>query len=887
MGWNWYNEIMEEKEMIQTPWFFSIEEVLNKLNTSIKGLSEKEAKQRLDKFGDNNFRKKKDLSIPKLALKQLMSPLIFILIGAVVLTGILQEWLNMSVIVGAILINAGLGLYREYQAENTLEKLETYIKDRSRVIRNGNEQEIESSLLVPGDIIKLSYGSRVPADARLISVNNLKVDEAILTGESVPETKMLEIISESTIMADRTNMVYAGTLVVEGFATAVIVETGSKTEIGKIAEIVSSTNRVATPIQKGISQLSWYIFILTMFIVIAIFILGIFRGEEIFHMLILAAAVAVGAVPESLPIALTVILSVGAERIASKKGIVRKLAAAETLGSTTLIMTDKTGTLTKADMKLVGVDTFDFLKKENYSESNITHLSEKQKRILQLALQNINVVIQNPNDHEKNWKFTGHPFEVNIAKASALHNIPLREILTEESFLHLPFNSSNKFSVSKKNHSYVIMGAPDILLKRSNVDKDTYLKILSWIQEASISGKRLIAIGTLSVGEIKEVTPESIVNISFEGILSFFDPVREEVPLALENIKAHGVKVIIMTGDLKGTAISVAKSLGWSVAEDEVLTGEDIRSMTDVQLIEVIKGIKIFARVTPEDKLRIGNLYRSLGEIVAMTGDGVNDAPALKSMDIGISLGSGSDVAQSAADLVLLDDNFQTISMAIDEGRRILANIRKAFIYLMSNALDEVFVIGGSLIFNIALPLTALQIIWVNLFTGSLPALAFAYDENLDKGMGKKLSKKELLTPEVKILSFGLGILSSVLVFLLYYLLLYFNVDIKIARSVFFVCFSIYVLVIAFSFRSLYKPIFSYNPFSNKKLNIAILIGIALLIATMSFPFMRNLFDIAPMPFSWMWLVVSWALFNIILVEIAKSIFRYRIKILNKKFIKI
>ena len=370
---------MEEKVIIQTPWFFTSEEVLNKLNISINGLSEREVQERLKIFGSNDFKKNNNLNISKLALEQLMSPLIFILMGAAILTGILQEWLNMFVIVSAILINAGLGLYREYQAENTLEKLKTYIKDRSRVIRNGNEQEIESSLLVPGDIIKLSYGSRIPADARLILVNNLKVDEAILTGESIPETKALDIVSESTQMADRTNMVYAGTLVVEGFATAVIIETGNRTEIGKIAEIISNTDRVATPIQKGVNQLSWYIFIVTIFIVLAIFTLGLFRGEPLFHMLILSAAVAVGAVPESLPIALTVILSIGSERIASKKGIIRKLSATETLGSVTLIMTDKTGTLTKANMQLVGVYTLNMLIKENYFESAITRLSENQK----------------------------------------------------------------------------------------------------------------------------------------------------------------------------------------------------------------------------------------------------------------------------------------------------------------------------------------------------------------------------------------------------------------------------------------------------------------------------------------------------------------------------
>ncbi len=875
---------MEEKITVEMPWFLSSEDVLNKLKTTTGGLSSEEAQKRLKDFGGNILLKKENFSILKLAIKQVLSPLIFILIGAGLLTGILHEWTNMFVIIGAVIINTGLGLYREYQAENTLEKLVTYIKERGRVIRNGYEQEIETSLLVPGDIVKLSYGSRIPADARIISVNNFKIDEAILTGESVPETKTEESIEESTPLADRTNMVYAGTLVVEGFAQAVVVETGNKTELGKIAKIVSSADKTITPIQKGISQLSWYIFILTIFIIAGIFVLGIFRGEQVLQMLVLSAAVAVGAVPEALPIALTIILATGAERIAKRKGVVRQLSAAETLGSTTLVMTDKTGTLTKADMQLVGIYTFDTLVKDHYSTLHITHLSTEQKEIIKLALKNIDVVIQNPDTDEKKWKFIGHPFEINIARAAVLHHIPLKETIMDGDSLHIPFNSSNKFSVARDgNHRYIIMGAPDILLKRSSVDKDTYLKILSWIQNASADGKRLIAIGTFHTKNRKSLEIDSIKNITFNGIMSFFDPVREGVSGAIENIEAHGVKVKIVTGDLKGTAVSVARSLGWSVEEKEILTGEDVHQMKDEELLDIIQKIKIFARVTPEDKLRIGNLYRRLGEVVAMTGDGVNDAPALKSMDIGISLGSGNDVAQSAADLVLLDDNFQTISMAIDEGRRILANIRKTFIYLMSNALDEVFVIGGSLILNIALPLSALQIIWVNLFTGSLPALAFAYDDNLDKGISKKLQKKELLTTEVRVLSFGLGTATSFLLFLLYYALLHFNVDIKIARSVFFVCFSIYILITSFSFRSLYRPLFSYNPFSNKKLNIAILIALSILIATMSIPFMRNLFDIAPMPPSFMWLVILWSIFNVALVESAKFIFRYRINLNHLK----
>ncbi|MEJ0002311.1 MAG: HAD-IC family P-type ATPase [bacterium] len=310
---------------------------------------------------------------------------------------------------------------------------------------------------MPGDIIKLSYGSRVPADARIISTNNFKIDEAILTGESVPETKTAESLAESAPMADRLNMAHAGTLVVEGFAAAVVVETGNRTEIGKIADIVSGTERAVTPIQKGVNQLSWYIFILTMLIITGIFVLGVFRGESVLEMLILSAAVAVGAVPESLPIALTIILAVGSDRIASKKGIVRKLAAAETLGSVTLVMTDKTGTLTKADMQLVGIDTFDMLRAGTYAEPGLASLSPEQKAVLATALQNIDIIVQNPAGAEKDWKFVGHPFEVNIAKASVAHGIPLGKALAEKNPLHIPFNSSHKFSVSRQGNDLVIM----------------------------------------------------------------------------------------------------------------------------------------------------------------------------------------------------------------------------------------------------------------------------------------------------------------------------------------------------------------------------------------------------------------------------------------------
>ncbi|MCC6520780.1 cation-transporting P-type ATPase [Candidatus Nomurabacteria bacterium] len=854
----------------QKPWSVKIEDIFTALETQVHGLSESALSQRMTLYGANVLQKYAKKSKVTIFLKQLASPLIFILLGAAVVTFLLKEWIEVIVVMTAVLVNAGLGFYREYHAENTLEKLSGFIKDRARVIRDGIEHEVDSEELFPGDIIKVSYGSRVPADARILSTNNIYVDEAILTGESKPIQKNVTIVPVSATVAERMNMLHAGTLVVDGFATAVVVATGVHTEIGKIAGLVSGTKQAKTPIQKGLEKISWIIFAIVIVIVVGIFILGIYRGEPLFDMLILSVAVSVGAVPEALPIALTVILSIGAERIAKKQGVTRTLIAAETLGSTSLIMTDKTGTLTEANMKLVGVYT---VKELNEDSDHGGVYTSDDDAVLQLALHNVDVLIENPHDPVSEWTFKGKPFEVHIVKTAREKGIDITGIQHNNASLLIPFNSTHKFSVSKQKHHFVVVGAPDILLARAHMDKDAFLRLETWITEASNEGKRLIAVGT--VKELSDTPAVSdITNISFKGILAFHDPIRANVPDAIKKIESLGVRVVMITGDLKGTAIAVGRELGWDVSEDQVITGHDIQSLTDAELLAVIPQKKIFARVTPEDKLRIGLLYRQLGEVVAMTGDGVNDAPALKAMDIGVALGSGSDVAKSVAGLVLLDDNFEIISMAIQEGRRILVNIRKTFVYLMSNSLDEVFVVGGSLIVGIAMPLTALQIIWVNLFTGSLPALAFAYDDDFDHQMYKHRTLKSIFTREVNLLTFGVGVMSSLLLFFTYYGLIRFGVDVQTARSVFFVCFASYILVISYSFRSLNKPLFSYPIFSNKRLNQGILVAIVFLVATMGIPQLRALFDLNTIPLVWFWFIAVWLVANVLLVEGTKYFFR-------------
>lgn len=839
-------------------WSYSAKETLSLLETTKRGLSKKEVKKRIKQFGKNQLAVAHSFSRIKILLRQFWSPLIFILIIAGVLTLILKKPVDSTVIFLAVAVNAALGFYQESRAEKALDRLRSYIKKRARVVRDGKEVGIEAEQLVIGDIIYLGYGSRVPADARLISVEDFSVDEAILTGESMPIVKHTRSLSGETSLPERKNMVFGGTLVVEGYGYAVVTATGSDTEIGKIAESVAKAERGKTPLQIAVSKIAWFIAGIAVIFIGGIFALGVMRGESIFDMFLVSAAVAVGTVPEALPIALTVILAVGVEQLAKRKGIVRSLSAAETLGSTTVIMTDKTGTLTQADMKLVDISTLKDIVSGNFRDGNeLKKLTSQQEEILKLATLNTDVLVENPDDNPKDWRVVGRALEVQIFKAAGkygLDPVGLKKKTTH--YLTSPFSSQNKFSASrissKNKDSIVMVGAPDTLLDKAKISKKDYAVAREQIDKLSSEGKRLLGV---------------MVDNVFAGLLSFYDPIRPGVPEAVKEIEASGVRVIMATGDLKGTALSVAAGLSWKVLENQVLTGDEIQRMGDKELLKKLSRIKVFARVTPEDKLRIGKLLKQKGEIVGMTGDGVNDAPSLKTVDIGIAVGSGSDVAKDVADLVLLDDNFETIVAAIREGRRILNNIRKAFVYLMSDCLDEVLLIGGALVIGLPLPLTALQIIWANFFTHSLPALSFAFDDSAD---GQKKVDGGVLNNEVKVLTLGIGVLTSFLLLALYWFLLWINVEITLARTFLFTCFASYTLFVAFSLRNLNRSIFSYNIFSNHFLSLSVLIGLISTGAVVYLPFLQGSFGMTTLPLTWLGWVGVWIAVNIGLVELVK-----------------
>ncbi len=875
-------------------WSYDVARALTALKTERGGLTLTEQIRRLKTFGPNRLETKHHFDLPKIIAHQFASPLIFILLAAGGLTLFLGEWLDATVIGLAIAVNTALGSYQEARAGNALAKLRSYIRERARVIRGGIEQEVEAESLVPGDVLRLAYGNRVPADARLLSINDCAVDESILTGESLPITKTIDPLSEAAPLPDRTNMVFGGTLVTSGYATAVVTATGRESELGRIAALVARATNDSTPLQRGVGRLAWLITAIMAAVVTGIFVLGIHRGENIAEMFVVSAAVAVGAIPEALPIALTVVLSVGVEQLAKRQGIMRHLGAAETLGSTSVIITDKTGTLTEANMQLVNVlPVADILNKPLPTAGTPARkLSREEKDLLTLAAFNTNVLVANPEDPRENWRLVGRPLETNIIKSLLAHGLaPLTMLKKAEFHLLLPFSSNHRFSavlvhgsthlpppLNRHSHTLLCLGAPDTILKKSKLPKDDYLRLQEAVEKMSNQGKRLLGLALKPIKKesvVNKLAPDDVTDVEFLGLLAFYDPLRPSVPAAIKQIEDSGLRVIIATGDLPGTAEAVAAGLGWQLNPGQILTGEEMRRLTDEELLENLENIKIFARVTPEDKLRVGRLYQARGEVVGMTGDGVNDAPSLQAMDIGIAVGSGSDVAKEVADLVLLNDNFETIVKAIEEGRRILANIRKTFVYLMSNSLDEVFLIGGSLILGLPLPLTALQIIWVNFFTGSLPALSFAFDRSPEQKNFTVSDTKTVLNAEVRWLSISVGVLISSLLLALYHGLITQGVETDTARTFLFACFASYILLVAFSFRSLRQAIFRYNPLANRFLNWSVLGSLGLIALTIYWPPFQKIFGTTALSPAWLLWLLLWLFFTLAIVEMAKWLYRF------------
>lgn len=859
---------MLTKESVQQPfWAMKIEEVMRALEAGSHGLTDNAVETRKAIFGANTIPQKSNLTPLKIALNQFRSPLILILISAGILTFFLGEWVEMGVIFSAVILNAALGFYQEQKAELALEALTSYIRTRARVRRGGTEHEIDASHLLPGDIIRVSMGDRVPADARIIFANNLEVDESVLTGESLPTAKDADEIPAGVGLSERKSMIYSGTLAVQGFADAVVTGIGSATEFGKIASLLAEKKREETPLERSIRRFTVSAGLVLAILVALLFGLGIFLGKDLSEMFLVAVAVAVAAVPEGLPVALTVILAVGVQRLAGKNGVVRRLLAAETLGSTSVILTDKTGTLTQAKMEMARVVPYG-----NTGE-------QAEKDLLRDAILNTDVAIENPNDPPRDWKMFGKALEVALIRGAAEKGILSREdkrVVVDR----LPFSSQYKFSAVITHtdiHAHsVMLGAPEILLRYTDMSEEEKNILLGQIETLAYGGERVLGVITKSLAkEHRKFSREGLSEFKFKGLISFRDPLRPTAREAVRRMKEAGVRTIIVTGDHRGTAEAVARDLGLVDGKGAVLTGDDLNYLKKEELANRAGEVSVFARVTPEQKVMLAKLYQEKGEVVAVSGDGVNDAPALETADIGVAVGSGTDVAKSAADLVILDDNFETIVAAIEEGRRIMDNIRKVITYLLSSVLDELLLIGGALLFGLALPLNALQILFVNFFSESFPAVGFAFEKNID-GLGSAPRKlqKNLFDREIRFLISVIGISTSLLLFLLYAYLLRAGFSEELVRSFIFATFATYSLILVFPLRSLGKSVLEYNPFSNFYLTGGVGFGLVLTGLAIYLPFLQNVLQTVPLPPVWLVGVLAVGLANIVAVELGKWLFR-------------
>ena len=866
-----YNNTMLDSKSIKQPfWSMSVEETLHALETRMEGLSEEEVGRRIGLFGLNEIRDGMGLSWLRLFLNQFKSPLIFILIVAGTVTFFLKDWLDTGVILGAVLVNVILGFYQEAKAENVLELLKSYVKTRTRIRREGGENIIDAVRLVPGDIIRVSLGDKVSADGRIIFANNFEVDESVLTGESIPVEKKADPVETPASVADRSSMVFGSTLAVGGFADVVITATGMNTEFGKITALLEKKNESKTPLQIAIAHFSFWSGLILLIMTIGLFSFGIYLKYNTLEMFLIAVAVAVSAVPEGLPIALTVIMAVGVEHLAKRKGIVRRLLAAETLGSTSLILTDKTGTLTEAKMELTGLIP--------YRGSS----SEQVNNLLIEALTTVDVVIENPNEEPSKWRMFGNIMEVALVRGAVQKGIFVDRILKENPvFDRLAFSSDRKFAASVHAHNssrrMMLLGAPEILIHKTSLSEEEKNEIIKEIDERAFSGERVLGVVSTEPApdNYKSLKEYDFHSLNFDGLITFRDPLRPGVFESMQRISEAGVKTIIVTGDHKGTAEAVARELGLIDGKGAVLTGDDLNHLDKDEFYSRADKTTVYARVTPEQKVKIAKMYKEKGYIVAMTGDGVNDAPALDEANIGIALGSGTEVTKSAADLVILDNNYETIVVAIEQGRRIFDNIRKVIVYLLSNSLDELFLIGGSIFAGLTLPISAIQILFVNFFSDSFPAIAFAFEKGVDDiGKYPKKSSANLFDGQIKFLLLAIGATTSVFLFLLYHSLLKRGFQPEVVRTFIFASFGTYTLLASFSLRSLDKSIFRYNPFSNLYLFGGVTMGIGLTLSAVYLPFLQKILGTVSLSLFWAIGVGLVGIFNILAIEFGKFVYK-------------
>jgi len=839
----------------------SLAEVFSETQSKKEGLSALEASQRLKKFGRNVLPQEKPYSKIWLFLNQFNSPLMYIILVAVLISFLLKHYLDSIFIIIVLLINTTVGFYQENKANQSFLTLKKMVKIRARVLRDGFEKEIDSEELVVGDIVFLKSGDKVPADGRLIESRGLKVNEAILTGESqAVEKKTEDILSESTLLPERTNSVFMGTIVEEGRATMIVVATGINTQMGEIVSLLKKTKEHKTPLQQKISHLSKLIGAFILSIIVVILIEGYFTQKEFVDVFVASLALAVSAIPEGLLPAITVIMVLGMRRIFKQQGLVRKLSAIETLGSVTVICTDKTGTLTEGKMQVSHILTTT----TELMGENINHIADNRNingveshiSALKIATLVNEAFIENPEAELQEWIIRGKPTDRALLLAGMQAGLNKSELEKQYILLDkINFESEHKFAVSyyKKDDKYnvlYVIGAPEEIIarcvdldidgKNEKIGSAQADKLINKLEKLTQKGLRVLACAQkIYAAETKyQNLFELVKELSFVGFIALKDPLRQDAKDSILIAKKAGIRTAIVTGDHKLTAKAIAEEIGLEVKDKNIIEGKELETMSDEELKERSKTVTIYALVSPRHKLRIVDALQANGEVVAMFGDGVNDAPALKSADIGVAVGSGTDVAKEVADLVLLDDNFHTIVKAIEQGRVIFENIRKVFVYLVADDFSELFLFLANMAMGFPLPLLAAHILWINIVEDSFPAMALTTEQETKGVMDEKPRnpKEPILNKPLKLWMTAIFFITGLAAFLYFFFLWNLTGDLHKTRTMVFALMCLDSLVFAFSVRSLKRTIFRKDIFSNRYLVGGVIISTVLLIGALYFP---------------------------------------------------
>ena len=854
-----------------------LNEVLEKTSTDPKiGLSQKEADLRLSQYGENKLNEKKKRSTFARFLEQFKDVMIIILIIAAIISfGVIvaeKNWGELfepALILLIVILNAIMGVYQEGKAEKALDALKNMSAPHARVLRDGEEAVIDAKDLVVGDIIRLEAGDFVPADARLIFSAGLKSEESALTGESVPTEKDYSVsVPEDAPLGDRSNMVFSGCSITYGTATAVVTDTGMNTEMGKIANLLEGEGDTQTPLQKKLAQLGKYLGFVALGACAVIFVVGLLNKIPPLEIFMTAVSLAVSAIPEGLPAIVTIVLSIGVQRMATKNALIRRLPAVETLGSASVICSDKTGTLTQNRMTLTKA-YFNGGEIENITENNSANI----KNLLNYATLccDGNVVFGEKEEH------IGDPTETAIIVAAHKNGSEKSEL--NEKFhriAEIPFDSDRKLMTtvneigSKK--VVIVKGAFDMLSARcvsGDIEKARQIT-----EKMSADALRVLAVAYKEIEELpKEITSESLENgLTFMGLVGMIDPPREEAKAAVELCKKAGIKPVMITGDHVITASAIAKELGIMEEGDKAITGAQLDGMTDEELDGQIANISVYARVSPENKIRIVKAWQKNGQVVSMTGDGVNDAPALKAADIGCAMGiTGTDVAKSASDMTLTDDNFATIVDAVKEGRGIYANIKKVVAFLLGTNIGEIITVFLAMILWHKTPLLSMQLLWINLVTDSLPAIALGMEPVENDIMDERPRPK---TESIFANGLGIQVVLQGFMFAVLTLIGFVagekTVGLQAGQTMAFIVLALSQIVQSYNMRSAHS-LFKIGFFGNKKLNGAALVSVILVLAVLFTP-LRIAFGFVILPL-WLYaLALGLVLVPLAIMEICKAI---------------